>query len=550
MNGRTESPRISVLILGGGVMQLPAIRIARRKGWRVLVADGSASAEGAALADRFLHVDLKDHEGMLRAASVERAGEGLDGIFTAGTDFSATVAYVAESLGLPGIPYRVARRASDKELMRQAFAEHGVPSPRFVIVRPGDDPAGAAGDLPFPLVVKPVDSMGARGVRRADSVDSLREAAREAIGCSRSSRAVVEEYLEGPEFSIDAIVCRGEIIPCGIADRIIRFAPFFVEMGHTMPSNYPADAIEEVLRVFRLGVEAIGIDHGAAKGDIKLTPNGAAVGEIAARLSGGYMSGWTFPLASGLEVTSAALDLAVGLPPGSLDPTKRHIAAERAFISIPGVVRGISGIETARSAPNVRELFVRTVPGDRTVFPENNVQKCGNVIASCADRSEAVDCAEKGARSVTIRLVPGEESTARFLFGPRTAFPPDAFSLAVPANRERLAAMPAWAGSLEETISAGTVRILTLPETDLEKSLDWHGASLADTIDRLFRESRLRPDWGGDPALGTLFWEVLLRGSLQGGLWLLDTLADWKNRGIDAERRMNAWRSFVAPSRS
>mgnify|MGYP002388944453 CR=1 FL=1 len=124
--------------------------------------------------------------------------------------------------------------------------------------------------------------------------------------------------MDGPELSLDAIVWRGRVTVCGVADRIIRFPPFFVEMGHTMWSALPADDRSAVERVFTDGIRALGIDNGAAKGDIKLTSRGPMVGEIAARLSGGYMSGWTFPLASGVEVTRAALRVAAGLEPGDL----------------------------------------------------------------------------------------------------------------------------------------------------------------------------------------------------------------------------------------
>ena len=106
------------------------------------------------------------------------------------------------------------------------------------------------------------------------------------------------------------------------------------------------------------------------------------VGEIAARLSGGYMSGWTFPLASGVEVTEAALNIAVGLPPGDLAPRLRKVCAERALISIPGIVeRGRGRRRGAEAEAESKRSFLRVAPGDTVVFPSNNVQKCGNVLA-------------------------------------------------------------------------------------------------------------------------------------------------------------------------
>ena len=94
----------TILVLGAGIMQVPAIRIAKARGWRVIVADGNARAEGRDLCDRFENVDLKDREGLLVLARECAASGGLDGVFTAGTDFSTSVAYVAEKMGLPGNP--------------------------------------------------------------------------------------------------------------------------------------------------------------------------------------------------------------------------------------------------------------------------------------------------------------------------------------------------------------------------------------------------------------------------------------------------------------
>jgi biotin carboxylase len=314
-----------IIILGAGIMQMPAIRIAKARGWQVIVVDGNPRASAREMGDRFETVDLKDRDGLLILARRYAESTGLDGIFTAGTDFSSSVAWVAEKLGLPGISYATAMKATDKCLMREAFRAAGAPSPRFACwTGQGDPGALLSADLGFPLVVKPVDNMGARGVQRVDDAQALGEACRAALPLSRSARVIVEEFMEGRELSLDAIVYRGRVTVCGVADRHIFFPPRFVEMGHTMPTELDPATVTEIEAAFASGIRAIGIDNGAAKGDIKLTPRGAMIGEIAARLSGGYMSGWTFPLSSGVDVTGAALNIAVGLPPGDLAPREKR----------------------------------------------------------------------------------------------------------------------------------------------------------------------------------------------------------------------------------
>lgn len=513
----------TVLILGAGTMQIPAIRIAKSWGWRVIVADGNPDAEGRGLCDRFAHVDLRDRDGLLALARECRAGDGLDGVFTAGTDFSTSVAWVAEKMDLPGIPYEVAVRATDKAIMREAFARAGVPSPRFVCWTGSGEVVPTVRGFEFPLVVKPVDNMGARGVRRVDDPSSLAAACGEALPLSHSGRVIVEEFMEGPELSLDAVVDRGEATVCGVADRHIFFPPHFVEMGHTMPTDLGDSVAREASEVFRAGIRALGIQTGAAKGDIKITSRGAMIGEIAARLSGGYMSGWTFPLSSGVDLTGAALNIAVGLPPGDLTPRFNRVSAERAFISIPGIVRSVDGEESARGIPGVAEVFLRARPGSQVVFPRNNVEKCGNVITVLDDRASAIEAARRAISEIVVRLEPLDPRTDEFLFHVGI----NAFSLARTENVEALAAMPGWTGELSHLRPGTTLMVQPLPSLAREAGLDWHGMTLLEAVDRSLKMGALC--WGAGEGtdalvLGSVFWKALLRGSLQGVLYLVDSL--------------------------
>lgn len=523
----------SILILGGGVMQGPAIRIAREKGYAVHVADGNPGAVHAKSADVFHHIDLKDKEALARAA----AGiDGLAGVFTAGTDFSASVAWVANSLGLPGIPYDVALDASDKARMRARLAMAGVPVPPFAYGGISDDPVALAARVaPLPLVVKPVDNMGARGCRLARSEPELREAWSDAVTNSRSGRAIMEAYLDGPEFSIDAVVHDGHIIMRGIADRIITFKPFFVEMGHTMPTAYGSDIVDEVVSVFKAGVEALGIRTGAAKGDIKYTRQGAFVGEIAARLSGGYMSGWTYPYSSGVEVTAEAMDIACGAVSGFADPAGHLVCAERAWISIPGSVVSVVGLDIAEREECVRDLFPRAASGDRVVFPCNNVEKCGNAIALSSNRLEAERAAESAARSVLLRLAPGDGATEAFLRGvgrivgpDGSTWPPAAYQGLSAMTLAEIAGMPAM---LRSNATAGgsvgsdsvAISIAPLRDLDIEPTLDWQGRTLRQTMDAVTMLTGARLGLEADVVLGSVFWNAVIAGGYQAGAWIVDT---------------------------
>jgi len=536
-------------------MQGPAIRIAGELGFFTVVLDGSSAAPCVAMADRFEQIDLKDKEGIETfARSLQDEPGGLGGIMTAGTDFSATVAWVAERLGLPGMPYETALNASDKGRMRSCFKKAGLPSPEFTTITAADGLDGGADGItlpaPFPLVVKPVDNMGGRGCRRVNDMGEFHAAAADALRFSRSGRAIVEAFMEGPEFSVDAIVYHGEIFICGLADRHIFFPPFFIEMGHTMPSQVSEERQRAILETFCAGVRALGLadgdNIGAAKGDIKLTPSGPMIGEIAARLSGGYMSGWTYPYSSGVEPIRAAILAAMGRNPGDLTPPKAWTSAERAFVSIPGTVKAIVGTEAARNTPHVRDLFLRTGEGEKVSFPENNVSKSGNVISAAPDRAAAVEAAENAARAILVRLDPSDQETAEFLLGGGNGeiFPPAAFGLS-PELRDLLVALPETAAAASEDFRGeNTVFLVPFPEFTASGLVDYLGRSVAESLaavreltglslPEIVTGSIIENTNASDNksiCLGKSFWASLAMGGYQGAVYFIDRLLD--NRPI------------------
>lgn len=403
-----------LLIVGAGLMQLPVIDLAKKNAISTVCLDGNPDAPGREKADFFYRVDIKDESACLKAAKAHRARHRLDGVITVGTDFSTTVAWIAEHLSLPGLPYRTVLLAKDKGRMRARFAEKNVPSPRFEI-RSGADDLARPPVFGFPAVVKPVDNMGARGVRRVDDPDGWRQAAQEALSFSSSARIIVEQYIDGPEFSLDAIVRSGEVRITGFADRHIFFPPHFVELGHSFPSAFSSEVVSAVSRAFIEGIQALGLTEGAAKGDVKLGPEGPVIGEIAARLSGGFMSGWTYPLSSGRSSILWAVETALGRPLSEQGPDLGRPVVERAFFSIPGELASIEGIAQARAVPGVEEFFTLAKAGDQVVFPRNNVEKCGNLLVTGATRAEAEARADEARSRLLLRLKPRCPATEAFL---------------------------------------------------------------------------------------------------------------------------------------
>lgn len=541
-------------MLGAGFMQSPAIIEAKKLGCTVIAVDGNPNAAAVKLADWFEPIDLKDIPALTAFALKLKKDGGLDAVFTAATDFSVSVAAAAEACGLPGHSLEAAKNATDKVRMRGCFLRAGVPSPRFAEFKAADicNEQDMLKRLPFslPAVVKPADNMGARGCRLVLKAEDFVPALTEAVKFSRSGTAVAEEFIGGEEFSLEGLVFDGRLFVTAAADRHIFFPPYFVEMGHTIPSRFGGEYTEKLIEVFSQGVKALGLTHGAVKGDIFLKAAGkdgkrrAFAGEIAARLSGGYMSGWTVPYSSGINITRAALRLALGENPMEelcadgvsfetpLNRNAKNFSAERAWISIPGKAAEIYGLEAASKVRFVKEVFPRVEAGGEVRFPKNNVEKCGNVLSSAPSYEKAVQSAETAIRKIVIRLKAPDKETSDFLnsvndcLENQTEYPPNFFIFPVFTGKK----IPQLLYSCSFEEEDGII-FPAFFKPFLDSVREPHGKTLRFALEETFRLEpgllpclkafSLRRDSAASAALCG-FWTAFIRGGTQGALYMYD----------------------------
>lgn len=528
----------SVLILGAGLMQKPAILAAKKSGFHTYVIDANENAESISYADEFRKIDLKNREEIYEFSKYLKDEHNLSGIFTAGTDFSASVSFAAEKLGLACHSFEAALNASIKPRMRACFKAHGVPSPEFFSLKGTEISEEKirfmTDSLGLPCVVKPADNMGARGCRMIRNFSEAMASVRAAAENSRTDTVIIEEYMEGPEFSIDALVYDGTLTITGFADRHIYYPPYFIETGHTMPTVIDETKKLELIDCFSKGIKSLGLTCGAAKADIKYTEKGPQIGEIAARLSGGYMSGWTFPYSSGCDLTEQALLIAAGKEPEYLLANRiklpvengtfeiyqipsEKVSAERAWISIPGKIKSIEGFEQAEKIEGVVNVFPRPVKaGDKIDFPRNNVQKCGNVISRCSDYQKAVVASENACSKIVIRLEPNNADTDRFLQGcsahDEEGFPPSAFSLWKKIDSLNLDGVIKENQPVLDTVTEELFEVISLPEKSWNYLTAIETAHRFDLLVPVHREMDRKK-----------FWSALLKGGLQAAIYISDS---------------------------
>lgn len=391
-----------LLIVGASDLQLPAIIKAKEMGLYVGVADYNPGAIGISYADEYFNVSTIDETGVFKASSAFRA----DGIMTLATDMPMrSVAYACEKLGLSGISYDTAVKATDKAVMIEALESHGVEHPWYYVVNDSGSLGSIMEKVSYPCVCKPTDNSGSRGVILVCDQSELPNAVTYAAVNGRSGKVIIEEYLRGNEVSVEIIVDHGEIHVLAVTDKTTTGAPHFVETGHDQPSQLDPDSVLRIKDLARRAVKAIGIENGAAHVEIMLTASGPKMIELGARLGGDCITSHLVPLSTGIDMVRAAIEIALGREP-DICPTFLKTAAIRYFIPAAGRIRSISGVEEARRIKGVIEIVLHKSRGDLTGDVLSSISRTGYVIAQGDEKRSAADICKSAME--TIKIVVGD----------------------------------------------------------------------------------------------------------------------------------------------
>ena len=389
-----------LMIIGASILQLPAILKAKKLGYYVAVADFNPNAIGIPYADEYYNVSTINEEGVYQAAKAF----GADGVMTLATDMPMrSVAYTCKKLGLTGICYDTAVKATDKGEMIKAFEKANVEHPWYYIISDTkvDLPAG----ITYPCITKPTDNAGSRGVMLVNSREELEAALAYSSENGRSGTVIVEEYMVGPEVSVEIIVWQGVPHVLQITDKLTTGAPHFVEMGHSQPSRLPPADLEKIRDLACRAVKAVGIDNGPAHVEIMLTKDGPKMVELGARMGGDCITSHLVPLSTGIDMVKATIDISLGLTP-DITPRFEKGSAIRFFDAPLGVITAIDGVEEARQIPGIQEISFTKSVGDTVTAIGSSTDRAGFVIAQAASAEEAVCLCQQAVSHIHIHVTP------------------------------------------------------------------------------------------------------------------------------------------------
>ena len=400
-------------IVSGSIEAVPGIEHAKDMGFHVVVSDGNPNAPGFAAADDHVVVSTYDIEATVKAArKYQRQVMPINGVTSVAADVPLTVASVAAALGVPGIPIEVARLAMDKLAMKRKFAQDGIPIPWFSPVESVAHLRQIVAKQGYPLVLKPVDSRGARGVLRLTSDVDLVWAFKHSYSQSPSGTLMVEEYLAGSQISTESVILDKVGYTPGFSDRnyeyIDRFAPYMIENGGQQPSSLSQAQQETVIQAAERAAISLGITTGVAKGDLVMIPQGPKVIEIAARLSGGWFCTDQIPLGTGVDLMGAAFRIALGekVSPEELLPRYHRGVAIRYFFPQPGKIMKIKNIEKVENIPWVHRLDFFIRPGEILEPVTNHTKRAGFVITIGDTQEQAVGRALQVVETIHLETVP------------------------------------------------------------------------------------------------------------------------------------------------
>jgi biotin carboxylase len=321
------------------------------------------------------------------------AAEEVDGVIAPGIDWPVAIAArIAARFGLPHpISPETAALAVSKLRQRERLAEHGVSQPRWRVVNHEAD------DLELPCAVKPPDRQGQKGLSLVHERAQLAEAIASAVSVSRSGVALVEEFVAGPEVTVNAFSTGGEFHPLTVTDRLTADPPAFgVALAHAWPS---AHDVEGAIAVAREAAAALGIEDGPSYTQVLLSPDGAKVMEVAARLGGGH-DAELCQAALGVDLNGLALAAALGEPVSAPSAHPIGGACVRFIVASPGLLTAAEGIEHALALEGVLDARVYRRPGWIFTPLRRGADRAGFVLATGDSRDDALSRADRAAELI------------------------------------------------------------------------------------------------------------------------------------------------------
>lgn len=385
---------MKLLILGGGSCQLNAIKMAKEKGYEVIISDYLKDNPGRQLCDTHEYISTFDAESNIEVGT----RHNIDGVMTLGTDQPVyTAAVVSDKLELPSlINIDTAKAVTNKKIMKNIFKNNDIPTANFTFLGREFDDQELNG-FKFPVVVKPLDSQGQRGVYRLEDISEIREKVEEVLVYSREKEFLVEEYYEHDEITLSGWVNNGKVHILTVTDRVTynQYPIIGVCTSHNFPSKHMNRYYKDIKEITLKIVDAFKINNGPIYFQMLIGKEGVKVNEVACRIGGAYEDE-LIPLVTGVDILDMVMEASLGREVNTalienydLSKNNNHASVELLF-AMPGLVKYIGDINQLKTQPGVINGSYSIKTGQVLPNITNATQRIGYVLIAGSSKEQLV----------------------------------------------------------------------------------------------------------------------------------------------------------------
>lgn len=307
MGGKTKK----IAIIGASYLQEPLIQKAKSMGIETHVFAWQANDVGEKSADYFYPISIVEKDKILaKCEEIE-----IDGICSIASDLAAvTVNYVAHKMGLTGNSLECTDISTNKHLMRRTFKKNNDPSPKSIMVEDADDLN--IKNFEYPIIVKPTDRSGSRGITKLCTSDGLAEAIKRAKDQSFEKKVLIEEFATGDEYSVECVSWHREHHFLAITKKFTTGSPHFIETGHLQPAPVSKELLGKVKAIVFHALDSLKIENGASHTELKISSEGKIMLiEIGGRMGGDFIGSNLVELSTGIDFVKAVIQIALGEKP-------------------------------------------------------------------------------------------------------------------------------------------------------------------------------------------------------------------------------------------
>jgi biotin carboxylase len=405
-----SSKQKALLIIGAGIEQVYAYKLAKEQGHIVIGTDVNSDAPAFSEADYKIIVSTRDAESTLSEVIKFQQEKNITihGVMTVANDVPLTVATLSNYLNLEGLSIESAQYSSNKLLMKNKLKDANVSVTPFFPVNNYDEAIDVINTISFPVIIKPVDGRGSRNVFYIRSEDDLIYVKK--IFEIQKSQILVEKFYDGQQLSTESMILNNKCYTAGISvrnyERLEQFSPYVIEDGGTLPANLDEMMIKKIDSLLLKAAKALNYSKGSIKGDIVIHNGSPYLIEVALRLSGGFFCTHQIPKTSGVDLVLQTINLSLGeqVFEEDLVPHNKCYMATRYFFPKTGQLKSIKGFTEIQKNDWIFNADIFLKPGDKINNITSHADRVGFIQALGSTYEEAVKRANLTISSVEFEL--------------------------------------------------------------------------------------------------------------------------------------------------